>query len=120
LFLCACTSIAPREGYMAWSTPCSDGLTVNRVRFIDSPTPTLDCIRAAPPADAARMVFWTLMGFPPMACIITMPGSATVYVNMNMGRISDEQVQHELEHQWGMQHPETLPFVHNCKTESYD
>ena len=117
LLLAGCTSIEPREALTTWKTPCSNGLQTVVVRYVDSPTPTLDCIRGAPPAAAAELVALTLFGFPPMACVLSQAGTVTVYVNMNLGKISDEQIQHELEHQWGMQHPAMLPFVQSCWTE---
>jgi len=111
--LAGCTSIAPREAYVAWKDgPCPDGgPQVELVRIVDSPTPTLDCIRAAPPAAAGEIVMLTLIGVPVMACVY----DHTVYVNMNMARISDEMLQHELEHEFGMIHPSLLPLAQSCR-----
>ena len=111
--LAGCTSIAPREAYVAWKDgPCPDGgPQVELVRIVDSPTPTLDCIRAAPPAAAGEIVMLTLIGVPVMACVY----DHTVYVNMNMGRISEEMVEHELEHEFGMIHPSLLPLAQSCR-----
>jgi len=112
LLLCSCSSIPDREAYVQWKDgPCPDGgPQVELVRIVDSPTPTLDCIRAAPPAAAGEIVMLTLIGVPVMACVY----DHTVYVNMNLGRVSDEMLQHELEHEFGMIHPSLLPIAQSC------
>src|SRR5208283_1934548 len=113
VFLFGCTSIQPRDAYVQWvHGPCPDGgPQVELVRIVDSPTPTLDCIRAAPPAAAGEIVMLTLIGVPVMACVY----DHTVYVNMNLGRASDEMLQHELGHEFGMIHPSLLPLAQSCR-----
>src|SRR5271157_1315050 len=112
ILLCSCTSIEPREALVIWPQSCDKGPII--IHVISTPTPTLDCIAHQPPARAGIDVFMTLLGAPPMACSFTAGGYNVIYVNTNMGAVSEQMTVHEIEHAFGMEHPFLFPLAHSC------
>lgn len=132
LALSACAPMPAKDVYISWSTVCSNGPQVHRVRIVDTPSPVVDCIKAAPAEDAARWTLLTLLGVPPAACTIVWSNGngsvnhAEMYAALTppvaaglawIGTLqTPEQITiHELEHLYGSRHV-LFPFVDRCES----
>jgi hypothetical protein len=132
---CATSSQPPKDVYVSWSTPCSDGPQVYRVKFVDTQVPLLACVQRSIETDqkgtAGKLVLLTLMGFPASACTISWPGTgyaelyapisptpAQVLIAVNTLMPPQDLLHHELEHVFGEDHVTALPILGRCREKT--
>jgi hypothetical protein len=83
--LAGCTVAPVKEAYVAWNSGCTNGPTVVKVRFVDTPAPVISCLQAAPPAGKGVIVLATLLGAPPWGCMIAWPDHAEIHATISPG-----------------------------------
>lgn len=104
--------------------PCFRELLATRVTVIDTQLAPVLCIThsmADYPADAALILFMTLLGLPVAACAVGTSSGATIIAPIGPGlghlvgalslHTPDELLGHELAHVAGMRHPALFPFI---------
>ncbi len=118
LLLAGCTSMPAKEVYVVWQTPCSgQEAAIRRIKFVDTMTPTLDCLRAGNAEDTAKYILLTLMGMPITACALTdlktnqaiiyapiSPSPTQIAVALGTLRPPEDLIQHEIGHAFGNGH----------------
>lgn len=126
--LVGCSAMPPKEINVIWNTPCTKGPDMKRIKFVDTNTPLLACIGAAPPGDATRLTIMAILGFPIAGCALVDANRdyAEIYailtpsVYQSLAGITtvvgsgEDYVQHEVEHVFGHGHPSLLWFLDSC------
>lgn len=118
LALASCSSLPPRDVYVAWRGPCSgEQAQVVRVRFVDTQAPVMACVQSSLAEGDVGPLLLTLLGAPPAACTVSYlgMGHATIYASISPGpsqilaavltlRPPEELMMHEIGHAFHVGH----------------
>lgn len=127
LLLSGCAQAPVKDAYVSWNSGCTGGVpNVVRVRFHDTPAPTIDCVRYMSGPQVAMMI---IFGAPVFGCMVSYSDRAEIFATITpsvpqmiafVGTLqTPEQIlQHELRMAFGYEEVLPLGWADRCRPNS--